>query len=307
MAKILIVKPMEAAFDRMVALLFKPVVVMNWVTFGLAVWLSGLIGQALFPVRMLDQYSAIFNEADLMTLLNVHGREMLGGALVVGLLCAILWVGLTWLAVRARFVFLQQVVFGTPDLKRHWLAAGNYTRTYFFWELGFGAVRLAWLGAIMFGFMHTLLAVLASYPDPRMVAVVGLLAFLIFFLVGAFVGYVHLMVEDFVLQVMFKRRNSVLQAWALFWPLIKKYFKEFYFYTLIKLLLLTIMSMAGVLFCCIASAPYLGAVALLPFTVFMRAYSFEFLAQFGSEWSIKQALPPPLAAEATGSSAPDTP
>jgi hypothetical protein len=47
-----------------------------------------------------------------------------------------------------------------------------------------------------------------------------------------------------------------------------------------------------VITCCIAGClmaiPYVGAVVVLPVTVFFRAYSLEYLAQFGPEYRLDQ-------------------
>lgn len=285
---------MEPAFDRTLALLFKPFKIMQWITLGFVFWLGGLVAQSLIPLRILDYYSSFVMQVDLATFAIERLREVAGGLFLVGVLCAVLWIALTWVSARAQFTFLEQVLLGSSDWQGCWSRTKTFYRSYFFWEMGFGVVRLAWLAFALFGSAVALRGVLQTYPDPRLVVSMGLLAFLIFFIVGVLVEYTHLLVRDFVMLVMYKQRVNVVEAWGSFWPIFKSSLKEFYFYALMKLLVLTGVSLFAGITCCVSTLPFLGTVFLLPFYVFIRLYSIEFLSQFGEAWIIDQKRPPPL-------------
>ena len=114
--------------------------------------------------------------------------------------------------------------------------------------------------------------------------VFGVILMICFGLVAAFVA---LMLEAFVIPIMYKFDIKATEAWRFFLPWLKTRPWQFVLYAVFVVALvfacLFAFALACVLSCftlCIAGLPYVGTVILLPFYVTYRLFSVEFLAQF---------------------------
>ena len=123
-----------------------------------------------------------------------------------------------------------------------------------------------------------------------MLAVVGLL----WVLYGLFAGLVSRCLEDFVIPIMYRFDLTAMEAWGRFLKLLKPNFWRVVLYALFTIVLGMAAGMAVLalilITCCIAGCllglPYIGAVVMLPVSVFFRFYSIEYLAQFGQEYRL---------------------
>jgi hypothetical protein len=122
-------------------------------------------------------------------------------------------------------------------------------------------------------------------------------------LIGLAIGFaiIHKLTADFVVPIMFLRRNRCLEAWRELWALLSANAGQLILYLLFSIVLAVatgMIVMAALLVtccvCCLALLPYVGTVLLLPVLVFKRAYSLYFLAQFGPEYDVFPPPPPTL-------------
>ena len=112
-------------------------------------------------------------------------------------------------------------------------------------------------------------------------------------------GYHSLFLKDFVVPIMYKQRVGVIRGWANFLTLFGRHFFTFIIYGLFIFVLGIAVVITVVLFalitCCIGlllmAIPFVGAVILLPVSYTFRAFSVEFLGQFGEKYN----LFPPIA------------
>ena len=105
-------------------------------------------------------------------------------------------------------------------------------------------------------------------------------------------GYISLFLKDFVVPIMYKHKLPVCKAWLKFFSLFGKHIGSFIVYGLFIFVLMIAVAI-GVIFlalatCCIGllliAIPFVGAVILLPVSYTFRAFSIEFLGQFGEEY-----------------------
>jgi hypothetical protein len=108
-----------------------------------------------------------------------------------------------------------------------------------------------------------------------------------FGIVAIFIG---LMLEAFVIPIMYKFDLKATEAWRYFLPWLKTRPWQFVLYALFVLalvcLFVCLFAIACVLTCCIVGLPYVGTVILLPLYVTYRIFSLEFLAQFDPEFDV---------------------
>jgi hypothetical protein len=130
-------------------------------------------------------------------------------------------------------------------------------------------------------------------PIP-LIVVMGLL----FLLIIIIMAYISLFLEDFVAPIMYKYNISATEAWGRFLPLLGRHPFHFILYGLfifvLTILVVIGIVLAGIFTCCIGLLlliiPYIGTVATLPAWYTFRAFSLEYLAQFGDDFNV---FPPP--------------
>jgi len=110
-------------------------------------------------------------------------------------------------------------------------------------------------------------------------------------------GFISLFLKDFVVPIMYKHRVGVIKGWGIYLKLLSSHFFAFIGFGLFKFILGIAVFIGVLLFalmtCCIGLLvliiPYIGAVLILPVSYTFRAFSIEFLAQFGDNFNV---LPP---------------
>ena len=114
-------------------------------------------------------------------------------------------------------------------------------------------------------------------------------------------AYISLFLKDFVSALRYKHRVSCGQAWRMFLDVFKTAPLHFVGYCLLVFLIM-ILFVVAVIFagfgtCCVGFIllviPYINVVVTLPAWYTYRAFSLEFLAQFGPDFDVfpKPAAP----------------
>jgi hypothetical protein len=113
-----------------------------------------------------------------------------------------------------------------------------------------------------------------------------------FLILAIVLSYISLYLNDFVVPIMYKYQITTSQAWFKFLPVLSRHLGHFILYGLF-IFILWIVVVIGIIFfglftCCIGFLlliiPYIGSVVLLPVTYTFRAFSVEFLEQFGDDF-----------------------
>jgi len=214
-----------------------------------------------------------------------------------------IWVVITWLSSRGQFMFLHCVATNRAEVRVPWhgyLAEAN--RLWLF-RLVLGLVSFVFVAPAVVGTIVLILVMVAGQGVswPLVLGAIG--AFLAAVCFGGLFGVIGKLTRDFVVPVMALRRTSCRAAWREFWQLTFGHRLDLVFYLLFQALLAIVVGLALVVLilvtCCVAGClmalPYLGTVLLLPVFVFDRAYSLYYLAQFGPDWELISAEPPPQA------------
>jgi len=107
-------------------------------------------------------------------------------------------------------------------------------------------------------------------------------------------SYISLFLNDFVVPIMYKYKITTSKAWFKFLPILSRHLGYFVLYGLFIFVLMILVVICIVLFglftCCLGFLlliiPYIGSVVLLPISYTFRAFSVEFLEQFGEDFTI---------------------
>jgi hypothetical protein len=220
---------------------------------------------------------------------------MIGALLLVILLAIIL--ALLWVSSRGKFMFLDNVVHNRAEVKAPWKRFRTIGNSLFRWRLVFGFIVFGvilliaggcWLFAVSLGTPITPTAMWATVISATLVLVTGTLA----------VIYITILLEDFVIPLMYKYSLTTNEAWKRFLELHGRSKASFVLYALWKTLLSVAAGLCIILLGCgtlcvgflLMIIPYVGTVFLLPFLVFFRLLGPEFLRQFGGEYDIFSSI-----------------
>lgn len=305
------VAPLRRAWARMKGILFHPFDLGKWLVIGFSAWLAGLAGGG-------GGGGFRFNPSR-GHVPSLHVRQALRGAwehlrahpnwlalIIVGAaVLAAIFLLLLWISSRGKFIFLDNVVNNRARIVEPWRRFAQRGDSLFFWRLGF---LLACISAL--AVVGTLAVVSAGgfsgfgFGDVR-AATVTVLVVLAAFVLGLACAYVSILLDGFVVPVMYKDGVGAVEAWRRLLPWIEANFGSFFLYGLFLLGLAVAFGVgvvvAGLLTCCVGlllvALPYVGTVILLPFLVTYRNFSLEFLAQLDAGFAIlpdQPAPPPPI-------------
>ena len=301
------VAPLRRAWARMKGILFRPFDLGTWLVIGFSAWLAGLAGGG-------GGGGFRFNPSR-GHVPSLHVRQALRGAwehlrahpnwlaliVVAAAVLAVIVLLLLWISSRGKFVFLDNVVHGRARIAEPWRRFAQRGDSLFFWRLGFVIACIVAVAAV-----GTLAVVSAGgfagfgFANVR-AATITVLAVLAAFVLGVACAYVSIVLDGFVVPVMYRDGVGAVEAWRRLLPWIEANFGSFLLYGLFLLGLAVALGVgvvvAGLLTCCVGlllvALPYVGTVILLPFLVTYRAFSLEFLAQFDPGFAILAEQPPP--------------
>ena len=298
--------PLSLGWERMKKALFKPFDLKNWFVVGFTAFLAGLTDfngggrsdagwRDRTDMESLMEFPRTAREwmAD-----NPGWTILILAALVVVVVIVIVC---TWLSSRGKFMFLDNVVHGRAQVVAPWHEFRVEGNSLFLWRLAFGFVAMV---VFLFTLVASFLSLYARYErygesealiGPIILMALGFIALL------ALLGLIWLFLTDFVVPIMYRHRISAMRAWSVFLRLLTIHPLQFAGYSLLVLFLVFVLVVAiivaGLATCCIGflilAIPYINQVLLLPVSYTWRAFSVEFLEQFGPEYQIFPRPAPP--------------
>ena len=312
-----VIDPISLAIKRTKKILFRPVRVGKWFSLGFCAFLAqcgrgggsnlnfnlpssgsggggssppggtpgvpGLPGGTGNVAKDLELWIQWFKSQDL-TLLATYGGLILAGIALLALV-------VIWLGSRGAFMFLDGVVHNRGNVIDPWKRFRRLGNSLMKFRVVVSLSGVAWLilcaglgVAIAWG---DLMAQQMGYA-----AVSGIVTATVLMLIGGLmIMMINLWLHDFVVPIMYMGDLTTMAAYGLFRRQILSgqviTIMLFYLMKLVLGLAIGVMSvMAICATCCLAALPYLGAVILLPLSVFSRCYPLFFLQQYGGQWKI---------------------
>jgi len=302
-------RPLSLAWARMVRQLFRPFRFEAWLVLGfsaflarifshggsIASWNGGPVHGGLSSAAAEQGLEAV---RDQLVRLLEHPAVLIAiatGLVVVGVVVLVL----AYVSARSQFVFLDCVMNRRAEFVGPWERYGRQGRSLFLWNAVFSFAWLIPLAAVLVPCLSLLHALFTGgdiiLPGLGLL-IIGCLVALVFALV---IGFVQVLLREFVVPLMWRYDETTTQAWARFWPHLTAHFADFIAYAVFVLVLWIGVGIAvvaaGIATCCIGlvliAIPYVGSVVLLPVHVTGRALGPEFLAQYGPEWNVVPPLP----------------
>ncbi len=293
--------PLSNAWNRMKKALFQPFDIGKWFVLGFTAFVAGLAdyrgggggnysnkyGRSRFDWDELVRFPDIA-----CNWLDSHPFWF--SLIIIGILfLIILAIVLTWLSSRGKFMFLHNVVNDKAEVSKPWRDYRKEGNSLFLWRLVFGFIAfILFVLFLIFSFVMIRNMYFGYYSfGGRVVIILAMIfEFLAYIII---VGYITLFLNDFVVPIMYKYNITTSRAWFKFFPILGRYMGYFILYGLfifvLGILVVLCVMLFGLLTCCIGFLlliiPYIGSVVFLPVSYTFRAFSLEFLEQFGEEFT----------------------
>jgi len=295
------VEPLSNGWKRMKKALFQPFDLGKWFTIGFTAFLAFLLdgyggsrGNGDFGKKSNADLDSIFNFPGIaLEWLNNH--QVWFTLIIFGIiLLFILGIVLTWLSSRGKFMFLDNVIHDKAEVKKPWYEFSKEGNSLFIWRFVYGLiVFVVMIVSLVFAFILIRNMYFEYLNLSEMVmSILGMVFY--FFVLFVLTAYISLYLNDFVVPIMYKYRLTTSQAWFRFLPLLSRNLGHFIVYGLFVFVLIILVVIAVIIFgfgsCCIGFLlliiPYIGSVVFLPVSYTFRAFSVEYLQQFGDEFRI---------------------
>ena len=296
-------EPLSRGWNRMKKALFQPFDISKWFTLGFTAFLAALLdgGGTGGSGNYSENYGQHrFNWDEFANMPHTAWEWLTSHSLwftliIIGVFFLIaVFIVLTWLSSRGKFMFLDNVVHDKAEVVKPWHEYSRQGNSLFVWRLVYGFICFI---LIMFslGLSAVVIVNLFTGYAPVSTKVFTIMGLIIQFLVLVILtAYISLFLNDFVVPIMYKYRITTSKAWYKFLPVLSQHLGHFILYGLFILVLVILVVVCVIFFglftCCLGFLlliiPYIGSVVLLPVSYTFRAFSVEFLEQFGDDFTI---------------------
>ncbi len=292
-------EPFNRAWDRMTTALFRPFHLGKWLALGFTAFLAGLLdgqgggsGSSVPGDRDVDWGDVSDFPYTAWEWLMEHAvwffLILFGIAFVIAVTIL-----LAWLSSRGKFMFLDNVVHERARVTQPWHQFRAEGNSLFLWRLAFGVICMAVIILFLIrGFFLTTQIYQDGFHAGIVMTIVRMALFVV--PVAIIIAYISLFLNDFVVPIMYINNVTASQAWRRFLPLFTEHWLWFILYGLLVLMLhllvIVCVIMVGLFTCCLGfillGIPYIKSVVTLPISYTFRAFSLEFLEQFGPDYTI---------------------
>lgn len=291
--------PLSRGYKRMKKALFQPFDINKWFRIGFTAWLAGLTdcqgnsgsnGGGSNNTNLDDFFNFPQTAWEWLTDNPLWANLIIVGFIFLFIIITVL----VWVSSRGKFMFLHNVANDKSDISAPWHEYKKEGNSLFVFQFVYGWFAFATF--ILFFIYCFTSAKELYYNQPPGPVIFGAVAQMILLFIAYLVvfGYISLFMKNFVVPIMYRNRVGILRGWGIFLGIFGKQFIHFILYGLF-IFILGIGVAIGVIFfalitCCIGllliAIPYIGSVVLLPVSYTFRAFSIEFLAQFGDEFDV---------------------
>jgi len=286
------------AFERMRAVLFRGFDITRWFSIGFCAWLAYIGSQSSVPNNLNRSDDAVLAESfkgQIDAALR-HSFAVLNSpsklALIASIVLVVLALALLFCRLRSRgdFMFLHRWYRPDASIGQCWWASRASGHELFVWRVYFFLIAaLLFILTMVAGYgMVVRPYVAAGYQWHAALVKPAVACVTVFTLLNIAVQVVAHLAKAFVVPVMYWHGVSASRAWLAVFSLFNQYPFAVLGYLccgiLCSLFAGFVILGIGLLTCCVGFIPlllpYLGAVALLPYTYFFRGYAVCFLSQW---------------------------
>ena len=291
-------QPLSLGFERMKKALFQPFDLKKWFVVGFTAWLAGLLDGGGSGGNNAEKFNGNFGDAldapyDAWYWLQ-DNPQWIAAVIFGAAFLLFLLVVLTWLSSRGKFMFVDNIVHDRALISQPWHDYSKMGDSLFIWRLIFSFFGIAAVVGFLVKAWQNLHSLYFGPFDESIPWAFLVKTILLFILLITVIGYIELLLNEFVVAIMYKNRISATQAWQRLLSIHGAHFGQFFLFailwTLLVVAVVIIVVVGGLMTCCIGFLllliPVINAVITLPISYTMRSFSLEFISQFGDEFSV---------------------
>ncbi len=296
------VRPLSLGWERMKKALFRPFDLRKWLVVGFTAFLAGAFdstgggggsGRGSLKYNV-DDWDGVFNTPSEIRFW-LAGHPTAAAFIFMGVIAlVVLIVVFTWLSSRGKFMFLDNVARDKDNVTAPWYEFRPQGNSLFGLRLGLVAVTMAALMGYLAYSYFFLRGCYDGGQSARMLTMNALTLGAGLFVLILVAGFISICIDDFIVPIMGKRRFVVMPALREFWSLFRMHPGDFLLYALLvfflKVGVVILIAVACFATCCVGflllGIPYVSSVVLLPVSYTFRAFSLEFLRQFGKNYDL---------------------
>lgn len=221
--------------------------------------------------------------------------DNLGLVVGAGLGIAVLAAGLTalvlWLGSRGRLMLVRAVALNDASIGENWTEAGKLSASLFWFSAAFSAI--SWAVMIGVAVLTVALVMVAldrgaeTFVEFWPYVVWPVLVFLVYLLVLIPVG---LLLNDFVVPVMYRFNLPCLSAWRIVLGMTRGNFWTLTLFYIIRLVIGIVkgivVMLAACITCCVGALPIVSQTLTAPVHIFDRAFSMFALESMGPDFEM---------------------
>jgi len=293
------IEPFSRGFSRMKKALFQPFNLKKWFVVGFTAWLAGLLdGGHGGGGNNGNSFNGDFGDvldAPYKAWMWLQENPEWTIAVMFGIAFLLfIFIVLTWISSRGKFMFVDNVVHDRALVSQPWHDYSKQGDSLFGWRIIFGFISLTIVLAFLYQAWQKLYALYFGSFDESIPWAFLIRTIILFILLLFVIGYIELLLNEFIVAIMYKHRITAGQAWHKLLSIHSQHFAHFLlfaaFWLALSILAFIMVAFGCLITCCLGLLlliiPYINAVLLLPFSYTFRAFSLEFLAQFGDDYTV---------------------
>jgi hypothetical protein len=282
------VRPLSLGWERMKKALFRPFDLRKWLVVGFTAFLAGALdsaggggsgrGSSRFNVENWDEVFSTPSEIRYW----LAGHPTAAAFIFMGAVAiVVLIIVFTWLSSRGKFMFLDNVARNKDNVTAPWYEFRPQGNSLFGMRLGLVVVTMAaFTGYLAYSYFF-LRGCYNGGQSARMLTMNAVTLGVGLFVLVLIAGFISICIDDFIVPIMGKRRSVVMPALREFWNLFKMHPGDFLLYALMVFFL-----KIGVVILIVTACFATCCVGFLPVSYTYRAFSLEFLRQFGKNYDL---------------------
>jgi small-conductance mechanosensitive channel len=290
--KISVVEPVGPAIEQVKQMLFKPFDLGKWFVIGFCAWLANF-SQNGGGLNYISNFDKSKIPPEVIQYCKEHIILIGSTVFAVILISVVVFVLLTWLSSRGKFMFLDCVVKNKAEIAKPWRNFKKEADSLFRFRL---ALLISTIAVILpfSGLSLYSIFLLNNIVTKIIILTAGLSGVVLTAMAAA---TIQALTYDFVMPIMYINKINTMAAWKIFWPV---FWQNFWKISLLYFLFKAVLGMAigaimlvfvcvGCCFCCVSVVifiPYVNAVVMLPISSFYRLYPLFYFRQYGAEFDV---------------------
>jgi len=286
-----VVGPVGPAIEQIKQMLFKPFDLGKWFVIGFCAWLANF-GQNGGGLNFIGNFDKSKIPPEVIQYCKNHIILICSIVFAVILISAVVFVLLTWLSSRGKFMFLDCVVKNKAAIAEPWRNFKKQADSLFLFRL---VLLISTIAAILPFAGLTIYSITAFDTIIRIIVFTAGLSGVV--LIAMTAATILALTYDFVMPIMYINKINAMAAWKIFWPV---FWQNLWKISLLYFLFKAVLAMAigailcfliclGCCLCCVSAVifiPYVGAVVMLPILSFYRLYPLFYFRQYGADFDV---------------------